>query len=453
MKKTLLDMTVGKPEKLIIAFALPLFLGNFFQQLFIIGDTMIVGHLLGDHALAAVGATGPIYLLLMTFLNGSAQGFAMILARFFGAKDSEGVKKAAGASVVLALLMTLVFTIGGFFIAYPLLNLLNTPDYILADAQIYLRIMFAMLAFTMAFHTTSGMLQALGNSKVPLYTLSSSLVLNIFLSFWFVSPNGLDLGVAGAAWGTVLAQLLAATLNTLFIWKKLPELHLTWKHLKPERPLLKEIFQLAASIGFGNSIIQIGSVILQFAINGFGVYTITAFTTARKVFGITFMPLMSTGNAVATYTSQNLGANKHDRIPKGLAAGMKIASIWATLCIIMAFTIGENVVQFMSGSENYQVIQEAAHYLRITLPFLYPLCALVLYKSFYSGLGNKKLPVITSIIELFGKVLSTLFLIPHLGFMGVALTEPLIWVVAGSLMLVAVHKGSLPFKSQKLNKA
>jgi len=453
MKKNVLDLTVGKPEKLILTFSIPLFIGNFFQQIFIVADTMIVGHLIGDRALAAVGATQSIYFLLMTFLGGCSIGFSMIIARFFGAKDEEGVKKATGASVYLGTIMTLILTVGGMLMTTPFLNLLNTPADIFEYSQTYLLIMFATLGFTTAFRLISSVLQALGNTRIPLYILCISLLFNIVLSLWFVDPYGLNLGIAGAAWGTVLSQLLATVAGLVFIWKKIPELHLNWKHLKPERPLLKEIFQLATSIGFGNSIIQIGSVILQVPINSFGVYTITAFITARQVFGITFMPLMSIGNAVATFTSQNLGAKKDDRIPKGIFAGMKISIIWSTLMVIMAYTISGYIVELMSGTTNSQIIYESVLYLRLAIPFLYALSVLVIYKSFLSGLGKKLVPVITSIIELLGKVISTLWLIPHLGFVGVALTEPFIWVAAGGLLLIIVHKENLPFKLPKLKKA
>ena len=453
MKKNVLDMTVGKPEKLILSFAVPLFIGNLFQQLFIVFDTMIVGHLLGDHALAAIGSTSSIYFLLITFLTGSSSGFSMILARYFGAKDEEGLKKATGASVFLALLMTAVLTLIGIFMARPILTLLNTPDYIIPDAHAYLQILFATMGLTVAFNTTSGFLQALGNSRMPLYSLGFALTVNVLLSFWFVAPSGLNLGVAAAAWATVLSQGLAASINLFFIVKNVPELHIRWKHLKPDKPLLKEIFLLAASIGFGNSIIQFGSVILQFAINGFGVYTITAFTTARKVFGITFMPLMTTGIAVSTFTSQNLGAGKKDRIKSGLFAGVKITAIWSTLMVLMAYGAGEYIVGFMSGSHTPQVITEAAFYLRVTLPFLYALSVLVLYKALMQGMGHKKIPVITSVMELAGKVIATLWVIPRIGFLGIALTEPMIWVSCAILLILIVHKDALALPKFKKSKA
>ena len=449
MKKIKLDMTVGKPEKLIFSFAVPLFLGNIFQQFFIVADTMIMGHLLGDHALAAVGATTSIYFLLITFLTGSSQGFSMTIARHFGAKDEEGIKKAVGAATLLAMAMSLILTFVGYFMTYPILNLLGTPPYIMEDSRTYLTILFSTMSFTMAFNVISGFLQALGNSKVPLYTLATALLFNIGLSFLLVAPSGFNVGIAGAAWATVVSQLLAAIFGILYIWKRVPELHITWKHLKPDFPLLKEVFTLAASIGFGNSIIMIGSVILQIAINEFGVYTLSAFTTARKVFGITFIPLMTIGNAVATFTSQNLGAGKKERLPKGLMAGMKLVYIWSTLMIILAYTIGEFIVRFMSGSDNSQVIHEAVLYLRVSLPFLYALSILVVYKAFLQGHGQKKIPVITSVIELLGKIAATLWLIPSIGFIGVALAEPLIWVAAALLLLFIVHRNQFNWSRLK----
>ena len=439
MKSHLKDMTSGSPEKLIFQFSLPLFIGNLFQQIYSIADTMIVGHLLGEHALAAVGATISIYFLLITFLTGASSGFGMIIARYFGAKDMEGIKKAVGASIFLSILLTAFLTFVGLFLTEPILRILQTPEYIILDSISYLRILFGAMAFSISFNIISGFLQALGNSRVPLYILAVSVICNIFLNLWLVAPQGWGMGVGGAALATVLSQLLAAIIGFIYIVKNVPALHISWKHLMPKLPFLKEIFTLAASIGFANSVISIGSVILQTAINQFGVYTIAAFMAARKVFGITFMPLMTTAIAVSTFTSQNFGAGKIDRIKLGLFAGLKITALWSTLMIILAYTVADHIIRIMSGSENPQVIQQAGQYLRISLPFLYALSVLLLYKGLLQGMGKKKIPILTSIIELTGKIVATLWIVPRLGFAGIALAEPLIWLTCAVMLLIILH--------------
>ncbi|MCL1949990.1 MAG: MATE family efflux transporter [Turicibacter sp.] len=444
MSKNVKDMTVGNPGKLILGFAAPLFLGNIFQQLYNLADTMAVGHLLGDDALGAMGATQSLYFLLIAFVTGFSAGFAMIIGRLFGAKEGEELKKATATALVIGTVSTAILTVVGLIIAAPLLRVLNTPAEIIPEALIYIRIMYGFMLFTLYYNLLAGILQALGNSLMPLVFLIVTVILNIGLNLVMVSPQMLDMGIAGSAFGTVISQGIAAICCGIYIIKKVPMLHLKAHHFKLDFKLVKEMFLMGMSIGFGNSVIAIGSVILQTAINNLGVATITAFTTARRIFGMAFVPLMTISNAIGTYTSQNMGAQKEERIKEGIQTSIKMSFIWSTAIIIAVFTVGDQLIRFITGTQNETIVAEAVHYLQISFPFYYALSLLLIFKSVFSGVGNKSLPVWTGVIELGSKIVATLFLVPFAGLTGIAFAEPIAWVLCSILLVPTFYRRELP---------
>lgn len=434
MKRSMdLDMTEGRPIKLILLFSLPILLGNIFQQFYNVMDTAIVGNVLGDDALAAVGATSPFFGLVTGLANGATNGFSMILARYYGARDEEGFKKALFMTYALSVLIAVVLTVLALLGIEPLLRLLGTPDSIMEDAVSYLRIAFAGLIVTVSYNMFAGIMRAVGNSVMPLVFLVIASVVNVVLDIWFVA--GMHLGVGGAAIATVLAQLLSVAASLWYVMKKCPDLRLHKQHMVFEKKIVMDLLATAFSMAMMLAVVSIGTVALQSAVNSFDKEVIAAHTAARKMDEI-FMIVFSTFSVTAsTYASQNYGAGKIDRIKEGILDTFLLGFIWATVGVLTAFFAGPFLAHAITGSENPVVIDTAVKYIRINFPFFYFLVPLLVLRSTLQGLDRRVVPVIGSVIELVGKFLVAAYLAPKLGYLGVCISEPVIWIVCMCLVM------------------
>lgn len=434
MKKSVnLDMTEGKPLKLILSFSVPILFGNLFQQFYNVMDTAIVGKVLGDHALAAVGATTPFFGLVSGMAVGATNGFSMILSRYFGAKDEEGMKKVLFMIYALTVLLSVVLTFGAVACIEPLLRFLNTPELIMEDAIRYLQVAFGGLVVMMLYNMFAGILRAVGNSVMPLVFLIISSIMNVILDVLFV--KGLGLGVAGAAGATVLAQLLSVLLSLWYIVKKCPVFHLERKHMVGERKLAGELLSTAISMAMMLAVVSVGTVALQSAVNSFDTPVIAAHTAARKVDELFMIPLSTLSVTASTYASQNFGAGHMERIKSGIGNTFLLGFIWSTVGVLVAFFAGPYLVKMLTSSENAVVIDTAVQYIRINFPFFYFLVPLLILRSTLQGLGRKVVPLIGSMVELIGKFLVVAFLAPRMGYLGVCISEPVIWIVCMSLVL------------------
>ena len=434
MKKSVnLDMTEGKPLKLILSFSVPILFGNLFQQFYNVMDTAIVGKVLGDQALAAVGATTPFFGLVSGMAVGATNGFSMILSRYFGAKDEEGMKKVLFMIYALTVLLSVVLTFGAVACIEPLLRFLNTPELIIEDAIRYLQVAFGGLVVMMLYNMFAGILRAVGNSVMPLVFLIISSIMNVILDVLFV--KGLGLGVAGAAWATVLAQLLSVLLSLWYIVKKCPVFHLERKHMVWERKLAGELLSTAISMAMMLAVVSVGTVALQSAVNSFDTPVIAAHTAARKVDELFMIPLSTLSVTASTYASQNFGAGHMERIKSGIGNTFLLGFIWSTVGVLVAFFAGPYLVKMLTSSENAVVIDTAVQYIRINFPFFYFLVPLLILRSTLQGLGRKVVPLIGSMVELIGKFLVVAFLAPRMGYLGVCISEPVIWIVCMSLVL------------------
>lgn len=437
MKMQTNDLTKGSPVKVILLFALPVLAGNVFQQMYNVIDTVIVGHVLGDNALAAVGATGSVYSFIISFINGVCNGFSIIIARYFGAKNEMGLKKATACAITLGLVLTVLFTGISLAVAKPLLVLLNTPPNILDQAYSFIRVLFSCMLFTMLYNLAAGLLRALGNTRLPLVFLVLAMIMNIFLDLFFVGT--LKFGVAGAAWATVLSQLFSVVLCFIYILRKCPMLHVTRSDFRIKKKLAAEMAATGFSIGFSLSIVQIGSVTLQSAINGFGQATMTAHMAARKIGEMCMLPMGTMGIASATFASQNMGAGKIDRIKKGMKNAVALSWCWAVLVNVVVFSAGGLLIQLLTGTKDPYIVKTAVMYMRINMPFYFVLGMLFTYRQTLQGVGSKLAPIFSSCIELGGKILVTFSLAPILGYLGVCVAEPIIWVACTVLLIVQFH--------------
>ncbi len=432
------DLTKGKPMKLILQFAVPILLGNIFQLFYSLADTRIVGMYLGEDALAAVGATSSLNNMIIGFLMGLTNGFALISARCFGAKDEKHLKRAVAATFELGLLTSLILTVVSVSLLPYILRLLNTPADLVPIAVKYFRIILLGMTVAMLYNVCSGLLRAIGDTVTPLIFLIVSAVLNVGLNLLFI--RGLHMDVDGAAYATVLSQTIAFVACLIYLWKKYPILHFGREQLRLNRDMVKEMYATGLSMGFMGCLVNIGSVALQSAINGFGDATIVAHTAARKISEIFMLPFAVFGMTMATYCGQNKGAGRMDRVKQGLFQSIALVWVWCVLIIIAAYTIAPWMVQAVTATEQQDIIDTAARYLRINTPLYFVCTVICLVRNCMQGIGDSVTPLISSSIELIGKVVVAFVLSPHLGYFAIMISEPLTWIFMVIPLLVMIRK-------------
>lgn len=341
------DMTQGSPLGLILTFALPLMVGNIFQQLYTVIDTMVVGQVLGVGALAAVGAADWTNWMMLGIVQGFTQGFSIRIAQDFGAGKTKRIRKDITASIILSIILAgALLTIGQIFLQ-PLLHIMKTPEGVIGGATLYLRIMFAGIPIVMAYNMLASILRAFGDSKSPLYAMVISCIINVVLDITFVAFW--NMGIAGAAIATLIAQSCSAV-YCLIALKKIRIAKLECEDWKVDKELCLNLMKLGFPMAFQNAIIAIGGMILQSVVNGFGVLFIAGFTATNKLYGILEIAATSYGYAMVTYTGQNLGAGKIDRVKKGLRAAIIVAAFTSAIISICMLVFGKNILGlFISG--------------------------------------------------------------------------------------------------------
>ncbi len=436
--KSTLNMTEGNILRIILIFAFPILIGNIFQQLYNIVDTAVIGYILGDDSLAAVGATAPLYSLVIGLATGFTNGFSVVIARYFGANDEVKTRKAVTLTLLLTLAVSVVVTIVSVIGLSPLMKLLDTPDNILDEASGYLRIILIFSVVTMLYNMFAGMLRAIGNSKAPLYFLVVSTIVNIVLDIIFIKY--FELGVAGAAYATIIAQIVSVLLCIVYIVKKCPLLKIDYGYISrdiiKDKEIISELFMTGFSMALMFTVVSIGSVALQSAVNGFGTKTIAAHIAARKIDDIFMLPLGTLSLSSATFASQNYGAGRIDRVKKGITTSMLIAFVWSAISIVAVYLFGGFMVKTLIGTSEQVIIDTAVKYIRINIPFFLILSVLLVLRSSLQGVGRKLFPLIASGIELVLKFAAVGFVTPVLGYLGVCILEPTCWILCAVLVFV-----------------
>ncbi len=421
------DLTKGPLFKTLILFAIPIFFGNLFQLFYSLADTRIVGMYLGEEALAAVGATSVLSNLMIGFMNGMSLGFAVPMARFYGGRKIEKLRKAfalaAGMGVVLCVVLVTVCLLG----MDSLMAFMKIEPQLLDNAKSYCVVLICGLFFTFAYNLGAATLRALGNSVTPLVLLVCSSLLNVVLDIYFI--NSLHLGVFGAGLATVIAQGVSAVLCISYMFKKYAMLKFTLQDMKPDAFLMRELLAAGCSMAFMSSLVQFGTLMLQTAINGLGQNIIVAHTAARKVTEIFMMAFSITGAAMCTFTGQNLGAGRYDRIRKGLFGALGFLVCWVLLVILLANTVAEELIQMITGSDNKEILETGATYLKFDTLFYMVAACVTLFRNILQGLGNHITPIVSSFVELAGKVVFAKLMVPRLGYWGVILAEPVVWIL------------------------
>lgn len=430
-------MTVGSPIKLIFSFALPLMVGNVFQQLYTVVDTIVVGQALGVNALAAVGAVDWLNWMMLGIIQGLTQGFGVILAQRFGAEDEKGLRHATANATYLSVVFAVILTIIGLLIARPVLVLLRTPDTIIDMSMSYLVVVFLGIPVIFSYNFLAAILRALGNSKAPLQAMVVACAVNVVLDILFVMV--FHWGIRGAAIATIIAQVVS---TVYCFWKltAIPVIRIDRASMGVDMVLCRQHLIMGLPMAFQNAIIAIGGMIVQFVVNGFGVIFLAGYTATNKLYGILEIAATSYGFAVSTYAGQNMGAGLVERIRKGTKAAVIIGIGTAIVIMIIMLTCGKVILGwFISGDAQTveSTMQVAFLYLQIMsvcLPVLYVLHVL---RSCIQGMGNTVLPMLSGVAEFVMRTGAVLLLPPYLGEVSVFYSEVLAWIGADIVLIVS----------------
>ena len=438
MEKTkearVLDMTGGNSFRLLLVFAMPLFMGNLLQQLYNLADTAIAGHLLGDSALAQIGVTSALYSLLTNFAFGMNNGLALSVSRSFGAGNQKRLRQSVCWMTILSTSFAFLMMILFLLLRSPILVAMQVPEDTLQPALQYFTIILLGIPFTMAYNMESAMLQSVGNSIAPLFFLLASSILNVILDILFMGP--FHFGIRGAAAATILSQAVSALLAFILILKRYPQLHFSAKDRHTGKDFVAGMLGAGMSMALMSAIYNIGSVVLQGSINALGNLYITAQVGGRKLAELFYIPGIALGTSTATYVSQNVGAGRRSRIGRGMLSAIALYGAWWIIALLFTIFGAEDAVRMITGSDNSEVIRNGALYLQISIPMIPPMAVLVIVRNGLQGMGHSVSPLICSSLELIGKVVFALFVVPVYGYFAVCICEPVTWVVCCIFILV-----------------
>ena len=445
------ELTKGSPLKLILTFAVPLLIGNLFQQLYSLSDTIIVGQTLGVNALAAVGSTGSIQFLIIGFAQGMTAGLSIMTAQFFGAHDYRKVKESFATSIVISLLVTLVLTFLSVYFIHDILMLMNTPAEIEKNAQTFSTIIFGGIGIQMAYNLLANIIRSLGDSRTPLYFLIIAAIVNILLELLFIIV--FKWGVAGAGYATLLAQLFSVVLCVIYIMKKIPLLQIHFSDFKKiTMKFIGNHLNVGIPMAFQSSIIAIGSIMIQSALNSLGTNAVAATTASSKIDQIATLPMMSFGVAMATYTAQNYGAAEYGRILKGVKSALLMSVSFSIAAGLLMIFFGQPMVMVFVGHVNHEVLSLSQIYFNVNASF-YPLLAILfIFRNTLQGLGKSIVPTVAGLAELAMRIGAALFLATTFGYAGACFASPLAWIGSCLVLITSYVKSVKMLKRRQQEK-
>ena len=432
------DMTKGNPLKIFIFFSIPLLIGNVFQQLYSMVDTIIVGRFVGVDALAAVGSTGSMFFLVNGMILGLTSGFGVLVSQKFGAKDEVGIKKAVASNITLTLISTLLMTIIALLAKNPLLRIMNTPENIFDNANAYITIIFAGLITQALYNMSAGILRALGDSKTPLYFLIISSILNVILDLVFII--NFKMGVSGAAYATNIAQGFSALLCLIYSYKKFQVLRLKKEDFKVESNYYTKHLKVGIPMGLQFSVTAIGVIIVQSAINVFGSIVIASYTASSKVLQLVMQPSISFGVTIATYAGQNLGAGRFDRIKNGMKIMNKVSIVTSLIAGAVLVLLGKYFVTLFIENPTPEMFDYAQQVFNYSAVFFIPLGFIFVYRNVLQGMGESFVPMMAGVYELVARAIVAFTLPKFIGFTGICLSDPIAWIAAVIPLMITYYK-------------
>lgn len=441
------SLTNGPLKKALLLFAVPLFFSQLFQTLYNTADTVIIGYYLGDASLAAVGSVAALFELIVGFCTGFGQGLGVIAAQKYGAGDSRGFKSSIALSIVLSLVFSILLSVFVFQGMRPILHALKTPADLFDQAYSYISVIAAGLVVTMFYNLCAGMLRAAGDSKTPLYILLISSVLNVALDIVLITHW--KMGVAGTAWATLIAQGISLLVCLIWIgWKK-RMLVPSWHDFSWNGSLISSLCQMGFSMALMSSIVSCGTLILQTGINPLGTDIISGHTAARKLIAILNLPVSSLMMALSSFVAQNFGAGQLERVEKGIAFSNRLGLYYSIALTILTMVGSRLMVQMISGTANPVVVDTGSLYLLTNIPFFPMLAVLLNLRTSLQSMSMKIVPILSSVIELLGKLLFTWLVVPAFGYAGICATEPAVWT-AMALWLAYFYLQAPVFKKSQI---
>ena len=440
------DMTTGNPVKLILLFSIPLLIGNIFQQFYNMVDTIIVGRFIGVEALAAVGTTSSMVFLVNGFVMGLTSGFAVLISQKYGAKDEVGVKEAVASSIILSIIATILVTFISVLSAKPLLTLMNTPSNIMKDASTYIIILYAGNIAIIFYNMMAAILRALGDSKTPLYFLIVSSVLNIILDLVLII--NFKMGVAGAAYATVISQGVSAILCVIYTYKRYKILRLKKDDFKVKKKYYRKHLKVGIPMALQFSITSIGIMTVQSAINIFGSTVIASYAASSKVLQLVMQPAITLGVTMATYCGQNIGAKRYDRIKEGVKKCVQISIITSVISAIILIFLGKYFVMMFVSNPDAEILSYAQQVLNISAIFFIPLGLIFVYRNALQGIGDSFIPMMAGVYELVARAIVAFTLPKVLEFMGICLADPVAWFAAVIPLAYTYYKREKSFKHE-----
>ena len=432
------DMTKGNPLKIFIFFSIPLLIGNVFQQLYSMVDTIIVGRFVGVEALAAVGSTGSMFFLVNGMILGLTSGFGVLVAQKFGAKDEVAIKKAVASNIILTLVLTVFITVIALLVKNPLLRMMNTPDNIFDDASTYITIIFAGIITQALYNMAAGILRALGDSKTPLYFLMVSSIVNVILDLVFII--NFKMGVSGAAYATNIAQGFSAVLCLIYSYKKFQVLRLKKEDFKVELSYYTKHLKVGVPMGLQFSVTAVGIIIVQSAINVFGSTVIASYTASSKVLQLVMQPATSFGVTIANYSGQNLGAGRFDRIKSGMKIMNKVSIITSLLAGLVLIFLGKYFVRLFIENPTAEIFTYSQLVFNYSAVFFIPLGFIFVYRNVLQGMGESFMPMMAGVLELIARSIVAFTLPKYIGFTGICLSDPVAWIAASVFLMITYYK-------------
>lgn len=429
------DLTTGNSFKLILEFAIPIYFGIIFQNIYGLVDSVIVGRTLGVDQLAAVGATGAITFMVLGLCNGIASGFAIPVAHYLGAKDEKGLKSSMVNGIYMGLIISAVVTFLVSFFCMDILEFMNTPGNIIQYSYEYLLIIFLGLPITFFYNLFSGYMRSLGDSSTPVIILIICCLINIVLDYYFIV--NLHFGIAGAGYATVISQFIAIIVSMIYMWWKFPIVHMKRNEWHFSFPMSMHLCFMGIPMGLQYSITAVGSVILQTSVNELGSSYVASMTAAIRIALFAVCMTDALGATMATFAGQNLGAKKLDRITIGLKQSCVIGIIYAVVACAIVSIFGEKLALLFVEASETEIIHNIGLYLKIESGFYLFLVFIGCIRFSIQGMGYSGLAMISGVMELIARVLAVIFLIPRFGYVGACLASPIAWVMADLFLFPA----------------
>lgn len=433
--KKMKDMTAGSPMKLILSFLIPMLFGLLFQQLYNMVDAIIVGKYLGVNALAAVGSTGSVSFMIIGFCMGVCSGFSIPVAQKFGEKNDSALRRFVANSGWLSLFFSIVMTFIVCVLCRPILVWMRTPEDILDGAYAYIFVIFMGIPATFLYNMLSGIIRSLGDSTTPLIFLFMSSVLNVLLDLFTILV--LKMGVAGAAWATIISQGTSGIFCLFYMIKKYPILKMRGEEWKPHKISMEILCGMGIPMGLQYSITAIGSVILQTAVNSLGSVAVASVTAGSKISMFFCCPFDAMGATMATYGGQNVGAKKLDRIDRGMKNCILLGAVYSIIAFVIVYFFSDIIALLFVDSGEVEILKETRWFLLGNTAFYFPLALVNIVRFMIQGLGYSKLAIIAGVCEMAARSLAGFCLVPVFGYGAVCFASPIAWIAADAFLIPA----------------